>query len=393
MACGIAVALLAAVQLDARAYTVFSAFSGLLGILVLGPAAALEQEATLDAAEPRRQSPLRAMLRRSTAIWALLVAVVLLTPGAWGERLLGAERELAVALVLLGAPVVFLVAIGRGAAVVAASFRRAGALHAVTGISMLALPPALRLAGLSWLDAFLVGALAAWLPALVLLAVTSNRSSPVPAEPRGRAAPRRATTGIQVVNLLVIANLLATPAVLRWHTAEVGITDTADLQLFVSITRLTTTLVLGCLPLLIHRLTSTPVERRTRAALRTAAAVGGVSLLAAASLTLLARPIVELISGRTSDVPLQDFVLAALPVVFLGPAVALMAASLVAGRHRAAVLGWGVGLLVLAQVTAADAASAPPVLLGIAVAAAAPFLVLLVDTALKGRSADARVAT
>lgn len=390
MVCGIAVALLAAVQLDAAAYTVFSAFSGLLGILVLGPAAALEQEATLAAGEARRQSRRRAMLRRGAALWALLAAVVLLTPRSWGVRLLDDERELVTTLLLVGAPAVFLVAVGRGSAIVAGSFRRAGALHAITGISMVVLPAVLRLAGLSWLDAFLIGALSAWLPGLVLLAFTSSPaggSEP----PRSQARPAR-TTAIQLVNLLVIANLLATPAVLRWHAERLGTAATADLQLFVSITRLTTTLVLGCLPLLIHRLARTPPERRPHLALGAAGAIACLSLLAAAISTLVARPVVDLISGRSTAVPLQEFALAALPVAFLSPAVVLLAAALVSGRHGAAVLGWGIGLVVLAEATAIDDASAARVLVSIALAAAAPFLVLLGDVLLRGRGVGARVA-
>ena len=62
------VALLAARVLQPGAYTVYAAFSGLLGVLVLAPAGSLEQESALRAGSGTGGTLRRTMLGR--ALWS-----------------------------------------------------------------------------------------------------------------------------------------------------------------------------------------------------------------------------------------------------------------------------------------------------------------------------------
>lgn len=377
---GVLTALLAARLLPSSSYTVYAAFSGLLGVLVLGPASSLEQDAALQGARVGGTRAQRAMLRRVAAVSAVVALVVLVPVADWQERLLGQQRWLGVALVAGGAPFVLLLAVQRGLGSAAHRYRLVGTMHLLAGTAMLALPLVLYAGGLALVDSFLVGTVLAWAPPLLL--ALARPSAPElqqgPREQPVREQAGRAGTGwLVAANLLVLANLLAVPPLLRWHVGDLGPTRVADVQLLVSISRLATTAVLGFLPLLLGRWAAPGHGRRLP--YRSAAAAVLFGLVAVGGAALLGRPFVAALTGRDAAFGLTENLLATTPVLLLCPALVLMGAALAADRRALVVGAWGAGLACLLLPLSLDPGrSAAVVLGGVLLAAAVPPAVLLV---------------
>lgn len=358
MAGGVLAALLAARWLNPAGYTVFAAFSAVLGLLVLGPASSLEQESALYGS--RSQLDLRSvagrMTTRAAMVW-LLATIIVLTPVAdWQQRLWGDASLLARTLIVLSVPPIFTLAITRGIAAALGAHRVVGGVYAVAGLGLVGFPPVLHLLGLSRLSAFLVGAVVAWLPPLLVLTFATrghSRASP-PAAGVGERHPRSATAWIVFGNLLVLGNLLAVPAVLRWHVGQLDVALVADVQLLVSISRLSTTVVLGFLPLAIARLAS-PSDHRDRDIRRLILIALSIGTGAVVACAMLGAVFIALLTGRPASVETGDIVLATLPVMALCPAIVLTGLAISRGRHLRVLLSWGLGLLTLAGATGIDA--------------------------------------
>ena len=257
LAGGVLAALLAARLLPASDYTVYAAYSSLIGMLVLGPSVSLEQESALrfSRAHDSAASLLTAMLARGGVVF-VAVAVVVLVPGGWQHRLLGSSVGLATVCVLIGCPLVFAVAIGRGYLTAHGTMRPVGAASAAIGGAMLLLPVLFHAGGADWLSAFLAGAILAWLPALLIVYAYLPAAA---ARPQRRSdvendMGHRVTAWLLAGNLLMLAALLAVPLVLRWHVTDLGADQVAAAQLLVSVSRLPSTIVLGFLPLMVAQL-------------------------------------------------------------------------------------------------------------------------------------------
>lgn len=394
LTCGVITTLLAANRLDAGDYTVFAAFSGVLGILVLAPAAALEQDAALRA-RPGGDTPSR-VVRQLTpwglAVW-LLTAVVLAAPvPGWRERLLGDAELLVLVLLVAAAPALLLFNVMRGHTVGRGRYGLLTLVHVVTGVGLVSVPLLLRAAHVDWLTAFLVGAALGYGPALLVLMLGLRRPAPSGGVRALSAPPRRgsATTWVVVSNALLISNLLAAPVVLRWHVEDVGPEVTASVQLLVSVSRLSTTAVLGFLPLVVALAAGTASNRSTSG--RTLALGTLAGALAVGGCAVLGPWVVRLLSGRQDGLDLLTVLLATGPVLPLCPAVVLLGLALTAGRHLLASAAWSSGLLVLLATGALDAGGdVRQVLLGILLAAVLPLLVLVLGGAARPRGDVGRI--
>lgn len=374
---GVATALLAARLLNADDYTVFAAYSGVLGLLVLGPSGSLEQESVLRAAQRESAALRRSMLCRAAGVWAVLSLVLLVPVGSWQERLLGDHTRFAVAVLVVVSPLVLVLAVRRGLALARRRFRLVAAANALTGLCMLLLPLVLHAFGLDLLPAFLAGALLCWLPALVLLLVVERqeeRDAPATAPD-----PPGATAWLIAANLLVLANLLAVPPLLRWHVDALGAGQVADVQLLVSVSRLSTTAVFGFLPVLLAHVARTgPGAVPVRLVLGSTA----VGLAAVIGCAVVGNPLLALLTARDAGVRLHVNLLATLPSALLCPAVTLLAVTLARRRYAWACAGWGGGLLALLSTSALDPGREPAlVLTGILLASAVPLLVQLAAVA------------
>lgn len=396
LACGVVTTLLAANRLDARGYTVFAAFSGVLGILVLAPAAALEQDAALRA-QGGGDRPFQVV--RQLAPWGLVVwvftAVVLVAPvRGWQARLLGDAELLVLVLLVAAAPGLLVFSVLRGHTVGRGRYGLLTVVHAVTGVGLVAVPLLLRAAQLDWLTAFLVGAALGYGPALLLLLLVLRRP---PARASGgdaalRARSRRgsATSWVVAGNALLIGNLLAAPVVLRWHVTDVGAEVTASVQLLVSVSRLATTAVAGFLPLVVALAAARSSGRSTAGRILALATLAGA--LAVVGSAVLGPWVVRLLTGRQDGLDLLTVLLATAPVLALCPAVVLLGLALAAGRHLLTCAAWAGGLLVLFGTVVLDpGGDVRRVLLGILLAALLPLLVLVLGGAARPREGVGRI--
>lgn len=336
------VVLIAARVLDAEQYTVFSAFAALWGVLISAPGGAFEQETTVHAAAGGT-AVVAGMVRRAAAYWAVL-AVFVAVPLGWQTRLMGETGVPWAATMIAGAAVALVVAIGRGSRTGQQRFAAVGALSVAIGVATLAVPLLLLAGGVSPLTAFIVGNAAAWLVGLpVLLVGRRPRSAPPVTSPA--RPPQRATVGLVVGNMLMLAAVLAVPAVLRWHAEVLGAAVTADLQLVVNFSRLASTAVLVLIPFMIS--TMAP-GARTRISARTWLLVAGALAAVAVVATVVAgNAVLEWITGRTSSLDPTLLLVGSLPVMFLAPALVAMAVAASRQRTGLIIAAWAAALAVL----------------------------------------------
>jgi hypothetical protein len=393
---GILAALMAARLLPAADYTVYAAYSSLVGILVLGPAGSLEQESALRAsrAHALARQLLAAMLARSGAIFLVVVVIILMPAFGWQQRMLGPSAGLATVCVLLGTPLVFAAAVGRGYLTAHRTTRPVGAANAATGVAMLLVPFGLHASGLTWLSSFLAGALLAWLPALAIVCSripTAATRLPSPVASVG-ALRHGVTAWLLAGNLLMLAAMLAVPVVLRWHVDAIGADTVADAQVLVSVSRLSTTVVLGFLALMVAQLSvrdAAPDVARRWFVLATGLGLATVGLLA-----LVGNQLVSWLRGVPSDLALVSNLLSTLPVVTLSPAIVATAMAIVRHAWRLIALAWSSALAVLAAAAAADSGGDLGSLLGmIDVACALPLAVLAVGLVRGHRRSGTRWAS
>jgi hypothetical protein len=349
LAGGISAALLAARLLPAEQYTVYAAYSSLIGILVLGPAGSLEQESTLRFSHGHRsgRSALIAMLVRGLGLAVVIAVVVLMPIGEWQQRLLGTSTGLASTCIVFGAPVVLAAAVGRGSLTAREHLRPVGAANAATGAAMLALPVLLHGLGIGWLSAFIVGALLAWGPAVLIVWWRARRVTAPLSVSAGVQAPlqHRITVWLLAGNLLMLTTLLAVPVVLRWHVADLGADKVANAQLLVSVSRLSTTVILGFLPLMVAQFSAPhrwahPVRRW----FGTAICLG---LATVVIFTLMGGPLISWLGGSRSQLSWKENLLATLPTLTLCPALVAMSLAIVRRRWGLIIAGWGAALSVL----------------------------------------------
>jgi hypothetical protein len=333
-----------------------------------------------------------AMLARGSVVYVVIAAVVLV-PSGWQQRLLGSSVELATVCILVGCPLVFAVAIARGYLTAHGTLRPVGAANAAIGGAMLLLPLVFHAGGVGWLSAFLAGAILAWLPALLVvyacLPVAARRPFSANVE---NDLGHSVTAWLLAGNLLMLAALLAVPLVLRWHVADLGADRVAEAQLLVSVSRLSTTVVLAFLALMVAQLTapgSPPGVVRRWLTLAT-----GLGVATVVGLAVVGGPLVSWLSGTPSQLSLGANLLSTLPAATLCPAVVVMALAIAGKRWGLIVVAWTAALLVLIGAGAVDPEGDLMLVLGlIALGCLLPVLVLGAGVAwrplLRG-SSDAR---
>lgn len=381
---GILAALLAARFLAPEDYTVYASFASVWGIVVLAASGAFEQESSMRAARGplRTGSHMADLLRRAGTTWLVTTAILSVPVLNWQARLLGDRWVLWVAMAVVGSGFVFVGAILRGQGIGHGSNAVVGSSYAATGVAMLVLPLALLAAGVASLPAFLCGAVCAWLVGFLILVVSAllgrleDRRIGLGAT---EEPPASATAWMLAGNLLMTAAILVVPAVLRWHVASIGADQVADAQLLISLSRLVSTVVLGLLPVIMARMVA-GAEGGAGLAVARPWLIASIGLAASAvvSLAVLGAPLVSWITGRTASVDLDVVLVAILPIVFLAPALVLMALAAVRGRYELTVAAWAASLAALVPAMALDPEGRMvPLLLWIALGALLPLMVFL----------------
>ena len=381
---GILSALLAARVLSPGDYTVYASFSSIWGIVVLAASGAIEQESAMRAAKGplRSGSHMTALLQRAGVIWLVTTAILTVPVLKWQARLLGDRWCLWVGLAIAGSWFVFLSAILRGLGIGHGRNALVGSAYATTGLAMLGLTVALLAAGVSSFPAFLFGAVGAWLAGFIILAVSALLGRLDDHRTGIRATqepPASATAWILAGNLLMTAAILVVPSVLRWHVASIGVDTVADAQLLVSLSRLVSTVILGLLPVMMARMVA---GSGRDGGLEVARPWLVASLVMAVSavlvLTVLGASLVSWITGRTASIDIEVILVAAFPVVFLAPALVLMALAAVRGRYSVTVAAWAASLAALIPAVVIDPeGQIVPLLLWVALGAFLPLMVFL----------------
>ncbi|MEZ5117536.1 MAG: hypothetical protein R2737_14845 [Candidatus Nanopelagicales bacterium] len=392
LACGTLLVLAAARLLSASDYTVFAAFSAVFGFAVLGPAGALEQRAAVLARPGTSGTDAARHMARPAALTTLAVVALALIPvGGWQQALFGEQDTLASVLLAVGTPVVGATAVLRGVALGQGRNVAPAASNVGTGLASLALTAALVGVGASRLEAFLVGPVAAWMLALVIMGVAEARESRRGSGRQSLAVDARghltASAWTVTANLLMLANLLIVPALLRLQVDVVGPDAVAATQLLVSMSRLVSSVMLGLVPVEIAHLASRqPGPSQRRVARGWVAAALAVSAAAVLVLTLTGGPLAAFISGKPVDVGPGLAFLAVAPVLALTPTLAAVPAGLIAGRERRIASGWALGLAVLLGAAGLLAASGlEPLLLAVLLSATLPALTIIPLTGSLGR--------
>ncbi len=370
-------ALLSARLLTSAEYTVFTAFSGLLGILLLSPASALEQESAVRTGGIRNPRVMRSIVVRAALIWSTVAVLLLVPAGGWQQRLLGEHSWAAVSSLVVGTPLVLWLAVMRGHALARADYWVVARAHMLVGVGLLVVPFCLHGAGVPWTESFVLGTVLAWLPAAALVH-GSRRSGEVDRD-RDVEGPTSDSNGwLLGCNLLLLTNLLAVPPLLRWHVADLGADVVADVQILTSLSRLPTSALVGFLPFLASCMAATQPSRRRRTASRAAGTAMGLGLLSVLVAATFGGPLIGLLTGRTYELSLQHTVLATAPTVLLCPTIFLTATAIALGKHRLAAQAWGLGLLVLSGTACLNIShDVRGVLVGVLLSAAAPALVLV----------------
>ena len=433
---GILTALIAARVLPPVDYTIYAAFSSLWGIAVLATAGAVEMETTLRASNSRSSSSVTArMLFRSWAIWAFVNVALWIPIRGWQERLLSEDWPRWLTLTLLGSYAVFTGAVLRGASAGSWLMGILGASNAATGLAMLGGALLLLGLGVDALTAIICATTACWYAGLTVLSLgmlrrrrNANRaltSGPEHRSPSGNAAHgvlktsihggdsstqqvdssklvnRGSSSGQQVpmqtawmvaASLLMSAALLSVPAILRWHVIPTNAAAIADAQLLVSLSRLSSTIVLGLVPVMMSAMSRTEGGQRTalRRGLRGSLDVArrwlmmalSLSMAALAVLALLGPLLLPALTGRPLTISASDAALATTPTLLLAPALVLVALANVRRLFGVIVLAWTLALIPLLMTWWVEPASGlTPLLVLIWFSAAMPGIVLVAGLA------------
>jgi hypothetical protein len=433
---GILTALLAARVLPPVDYTIYAAFSSLWGIAVLATAGAVEMETTLRTSNSRSSSSFKApMLFRAWAIWAFVNIALWIPVREWQERLLSEDWPWWLMLTLLGSAAVFTGAVLRGASAGSWLMGILGASNAATGLVMLGGALLFLGLGVDALAAIISATTVCWYAGLTVLwlgmlrrrryanrALTSGLD---PRFPSGHAAHgvrktsthggdsstqqvdssqlvnRGSTRGQEVpfqtswmvaASLLMSAALLSVPAILRWHVIPSNAVAIADAQLLVSLSRLSSTIVLGLVPVMMSAMSRSegghrPARHRglrgsLDVARRWLMMALSLSVAALAVLALLGPLLLPWLTGRPLTISASDAALATTPTLLLAPALVLVALANVRRRFGIIVLAWTLALIPLLMTWWVEPVRGlTPLLVLIWISAAMPAIVLVAGLA------------
>jgi O-antigen/teichoic acid export membrane protein len=220
---------------------------------------------------------------------------------------------------------------------------------------------------------------------LVVVAVFARhiRRHVHPPQREADQAVGRSLAVLVVGNLLLTANMVSIPALLRTQVDVLGPVLVASTQILISVSRVSTLIVGNIHPVVVARFAEGR-DRDLRVARRIALGAAGFGALTVVAMAVLAPPLLTLLYGSAYEFTPMLALVASLPVLFLNPAYILMAVAI--GRHEYVrfAVAWGFGLVVLVAVAVVPLTwGIWEILTIVTLAAAAPCAVLA--TAVLGR--------
>lgn len=388
----VATSVVAARLMGTDAFSAYAAMLSILGVLGTGVAGALEQETARRAAtaidRARGARPPLALAAGASTVAALIV----LLPLGWQETLFDHRAAEASGLIILGVIGLHVAALAKGALAGEGYRARLGLAIGLTGVLPVASGTALALTGLDPFLAFGVGTVIGGSCAIAVAgpvrgAFLAPRSSFV-------TQSSAQMTALIAGNLLLTANMVAVPAVLRAHVDDLSTSVVASLQIVVSLSRLSTLFVANAVSVVVAAASREPRGHAVLGGTAAAAAFGCVATLGTA---LLAPILLPVVFGSAYSVGVGSAALASISVLFLNPAFVLTGVAVARGRNELIAWAWGCGAIVLAVVAGwPEPPGGAAVLTGIAISAALPAVIMVPGLARRrpfGQKTTRRAAT
>lgn len=341
------IVLVATVYMSAEDYTIFMAYTSVMGVVVLGPASAIEQQSTLLSL--RFEGTAMEIGRRllgSTTAFAFSVAVIAFVPiQNWQLHAFGPHSDVIRVFMVVAAPLIVLSGIVRGHANGSFEIAKVGNSHFVYAGATLAVSLGCWMMGLSLLHSILLGQLIGWVaPGVFLVAVRSSEKVRIASKPASVGVIRQSVLLI-ATNLLILANILSSPFIFRLRTDDLGVNKVAEAQLVMSVSFVACALVLGLLPTFIQdarRLGFTDFIQRPIIKILIAG-----SLLLPLVAMVLSTPAVRVLQGRDPGLSHIQFLAVSLPAPCLVFALILGSAMIANERFVESIVVWGASLVFL----------------------------------------------
>ena len=298
---GIVLTFVASYSLSANDYATYVTFAAFIGVVLLGPAAALEQESTLVFRAP--QSVLRGVsqhvISRALSLCAFFFLLLFLIPGSLMTSFFGEDESFVRLLLLVGVPGLIASSTLRGNANVKSSTSAIVIAHTVFGLSLLVIPLILYFSGVSTLRSLLIGNVASWAtPGIFLLLARVWR---LPANHIAHDNSAHLSTWLVLTNLLLLGLLLSSQLLFKLQSGWMSIDDIADAQLLISVSCLSSTLSLGLLPYLVARTQGETLSVFLHRSVTRM--IGAVGVLIPIMTALLSPSLISIFFGRSSELP------------------------------------------------------------------------------------------
>jgi len=341
------IVLLATIYMSAEDYTIFMAYTSVIGVVVLGPAAAIEQQSTLLTLRIVESAmEIGKRLLGSALSLAACVALIAFVPiQDWQSRAFGPHSEMIKIVMVAAVPLIVFSSIVRGHANGSFEIARVGNSHFIYAGATLTVSLGGWLFGLSLLDAILLGQLVGWVaPGLFLIAVSGRKTVGIATSAASDGVARQSVLLI-VTNLLILANILSSPFIFRLRANDLGVNKVAEAQLVMSVSFVACALVLGLLPTFIQDVRRLGFAGFMQRPLIKLLIVG--SLLLPVLAMLLSTPAVRVLQGRDPGLSYGQFLAVSLPAPCLVVALILGASMIANERLIESIVIWGSSLTFL----------------------------------------------
>lgn len=344
---GIAIALIATINLSAEDYTIFMAYTSVVGVVLLGPSAAIEQQSTLVAL--RHGISLGKLVSRlfvpCAGLAVLICTVVLLPIGHWQMLAFGEHKSMIQVVMLIALPALLFSCIARGRANGLGAISEVANSHVVFGTVTILITMIVWHFSEKLLAAILIGQVAGWIaPGLFLQIVIGRKDTH-----REVMVPSASMVGqsslLVASNLLLLCNVLASQFIFRLHADRLGVDESAQAQLIVALSCVSCAIALGVLPTLIHQARHREMIDYLKQPIVSAVVVAGVAIPFAT--VLLGKVAIRILLDSQPLLSMTDITLIASSATSLVVALVLAAQLLASEKIRLSIVAWMTGLACL----------------------------------------------
>jgi|688.fasta_scaffold248998_2 hypothetical protein len=339
---------LAGRTLGADTYSQFIAFSAVTGVLVQGIGGALEQHVIVVVrSHTYHRSEIRPFIK-SAAILYITIGLIMCVPGLkWQEQLFGTTKSTVIIAILGGVPLLLVSSILRGYATAQGQIKTVSSAMLVLAITTFLAPLALKGAGLSWGQSFILGQAIAWASPSLLLFLRRNQDHLDQAKDlQTYSVPEKVSSSFVANNLLLLSFVLSSQIFIRYFGLSIDERTLAQVHVVVAVSCLSATLAVALTPILLAR-TPQHVFQTPRKFLKLVVLNGTLlSVLLVGTATITSKFFIFAILNESSLLTLGQVCLLSLPAVFLTSAVLIN--TLFVGHRQTSysAFAWLISLLI-----------------------------------------------